>query len=200
MAGLTGNFGTGKSTVAAYFRKKGARVIDCDRLAHEVFRKGNRLYPKIRSLFQGIPGGLSRRKVARVVFNEVKKRQALETLIHPYVLGRIREEVQRTRKRIVILEVPLLFESGFHRHCDRSLVVKAHAREVVDRLGRKGLGREEIQARWRAQMPLGEKIRRADEVIDNSRGWARTRYQVDEIWKRLKKLERSLTRYGQRKK
>ena len=195
LVGLTGNFGTGKSTVARYFQKMGARVVSADRLAHEVFRKKNPVYPRIRSLFRGIKGDLSRAKVARGVFRDSKKRRSLESLIHPYVFRRIGEEIKRGRARVAVLEVPLLFESGFDRKCDRTVVVEASAKEVLRRLQRKGFRRTEVEARWRAQMPVPEKIRRADYAIDNSGGRDETRRQVVQIWKQI---ERSLKKHGKR--
>lgn len=195
VVGLTGNFGTGKSTTAQFFRELGAQVIHTDRLAHEVFKKGNPLYPGIRSLFPELKGSLSRTKIARIVFGDSRKRRALESLIHPYVFDRIGEEIGRRRERAVILEIPLLFESGFDQECDRTVVVLAPERRVFERLLRKGFRRAEVEARWRAQMPLREKIRRADYLIDNSNGREVTRRQVVQIWR---KIERSLNQHGKR--
>lgn len=187
MVGLTGNFGTGKSTVARFFQEKGAHVLSADRLAHEVFRKDHPLYGRLRKLFNGLKGGLTRSKIAEIVFRNPGKRKALESLIHPYVFRRIQEEVGKTRKRMVVIEVPLLFESGFDRGVDSTIVVKSNRNRVFARLARKGCGREEVRNRWSAQMPLEAKIRRADYWINNSNGRAATRRQVIGIWKKLKK-------------
>lgn len=195
--GLTGNFGTGKSTVARIFRQKGVRVLSADRMVHEVFRKGNPVYPKIRSLFRELKGHLTRRRLAAVVFGDPRKRRALESLIHPYVLGRIREEIRKTHRGVVVVEIPLLFESGYEREVDRTIVVTAPREKARKRLLRKGFKASEVDVRWRVQMPLSEKVRRADERIDNSDGREKTRRQAVQI---LKKLERSLIAHGQRKK
>jgi len=199
LVGLTGSFGTGKSTAARLFRDRGAQVIDTDRLAHEVFRRGNRLYPKIRALFPEIQGTVNRAKVARVVFRNAGKRKRLERLVHPYVFGRISEELRRRQKGIVVIEVPLLFESGFHRKCARTVVVKARPSEVVRRLRFKGFSKGEVEARWRAQWPLGRKTARADFIIENSKGLGRTRAQVRTVWNQLNRIERSLLKHAKRK-
>lgn len=201
VVGLTGNFGMGKSTVARLFREKGASVLDSDRIAHEVFLESSPLYPKIRSLFRGIPEAPDRKKIAAVVFRDSKKRRALESVIHPYVFERIEEETAKSRGPVMIVEVPLLFESGFDRRCDRKIVVECDRERVFERLGRKGVRPAEIQRRWKAQGPVPEKIGRADYLIDNSKSLAATRRQVSRIWKELKTLalsnqERSMKENG----
>ena len=195
LVGLTGNFGAGKSTVARFFKEKGAHVLNADRLAHEVYQKENRFHGKLYLLFPELEGRLNRERISKIVFQDAQKRRSLERLIHPYVFNRIREEIKKTPKPIVILEVPLLFESGFYRETDCNVVVKAESQTILGRLARKGYEKTEVEARWRAQMPLSEKIRRSDYLVDNSDGFKRTRKQVVQIWK---KIERSLLEHGQR--
>ena len=187
--GLTGNFGSGKSTVARLFQKKGASVLDADKLAHEVFQKKNRLHPKLRSLFPELKGKVTRRRVAEIVFCNSRKRRGLESLIHPYVFRRIRQKLNEAKSRVMILEIPLLFESGFHKHCDRILVVRSPRSEVLKRLGRLGYSQREVGVRWRAQMPLNEKIRFADDVINNSKSLEKTKIQVERLWRKLKGVD-----------
>ena len=187
LVGLTGNFGAGKSTVSRFFKRKGAAVFNADQLAHEVYQKGNPIYPRLKSLFPG-EKNLSRQKIAQIVFKDKKKRCALEALIHPYVLKRICEKLAQTRQKIVILEVPLLFESGFDRQCDRTIVIKTKAVEIIKRLSRTH-SQAEILARWQAQMPLPEKIWRADYVIDNAGCLSQTRGQVEKILKKLNEIK-----------
>lgn len=160
-------------------------MIDSDRLAHEAFRPGSRLYARIRSLFPELRGRVSRPRVAKIVFKDSRRRRSLESLIHPYVFERIAGEIRRTRKRAAVVEVPLLFESGFHRHCDWTVVVRAKPEAVIERLRRKGFRTAQIRARWRAQMTPHAKVKQADFVIDNSKGKRRTRRQVEVLWPRL---------------
>lgn len=194
LVGLTGNFGTGKSTAAGFFRKAGAQVVSTDKIAHEVFQKGNPLHSRLRRLFPELKGSLRREKIAVIVFRSRRRRKRLESLVHPYVFNRIQQEIRRTRKRIMILEVPLLFESGFYRRCDLNILVQAPFQRTLQRLRRQGFSRTQVEARWRAQWPSREKAGRADFLIDNSDGLRNTRRQTQRIWKLLQKIERSLAR------
>ena len=196
IVGLTGSFGAGKSTVAKLFRCLGAHVLDADQLAHEVFQKKNPYHERLRFLFPEIRGLLTRAKIARIVFHNERRRQKLERLIHPYVFNRIEEETARTRRPVLVVEVPLLFESGFHHHTDSNVVVNTGKKAILARLRRKGYSAEEVAARWRAQMDSPEKIRKADYVINNTRGLEVTRARVLQIWNQI---ERSLLTHAQRK-
>ena len=173
--------------MADIFGKMGARVLSADRFAHEVFRKKNRIHRLVRSLFPEIKGGFTRQKVARIVFQDSGRRRALESLIHPYVFGRIREELKKMRGGVAVLEIPLLFETGFQKDCDRTLVVKASEEKVLDRLLARGFSRAEIKSRRRAQWPAEEKLKRADYVVDNSDGRRKTERQAKKIWRKIQK-------------
>lgn len=185
LVGITGSFGTGKSRVAGIFKKLGARVLNADEIAHEVFRKTNPVYRKMRSLFPELKGNLTRKRIAQVVFGDSKKRKRLEKLIHPYVFNRIWEEIDKTNKPVVVLEIPLLFEGGFQDKLDQVITVKSKTPVALRRLAQKGYSREEVEARWKAQIPLLRKIRLADYVIDNSNGINETKKQVRQIWNEL---------------
>jgi len=184
--GLTGSFGSGKSSVAAMFQKLGAVVLDADRFAHEVYRDESPVFRKISTLFPNLSplpgGGFDRKKIAEVVFRDSAKRKALERIIHPYVFKRMIEEAAQTEGRAVLLEVPLLFESGFEQCCSRTVVVTAPASVINERLRRKGFSSKEIRARQGAQMLLKEKIKRADFIIDNSGTFQETQREVKKIW------------------
>lgn len=185
LLGLTGGFGSGKSTVAELFAKRGAAVIDADKLAHEVYRKGSRLSRKIRALLPELKGNLSRSRIAEIIFRRPEKRKRLESLVHPYVFERVKEEIGRAKANVVVLEVPLLFESGFDRLCDRTLAVTAGKGQILARLRARGFSSAEIRRREKAQLSLREKVKRADDVIDNSKNLEETGKQVERIWNRL---------------
>ncbi|MDD5218671.1 MAG: dephospho-CoA kinase, partial [Candidatus Omnitrophica bacterium] len=129
--------------------------------------------------------GLDPRKIAKIVFSDSRRRKTLESVIHPYVFERIADEIGQAEEKVVIADVPLLFESGYDRFCDKTIVVKATEEVMRKRLCEKGFTREEIDSRWKAQLPLAEKIERADEVIDNSETFQKTRTRVEEVWKTL---------------
>ena len=185
VVGLTGSFGSGKSTVGRMFKRLGAKkVIDCDRLAHEVFRPGHRLAERIKSLFHRA-GSMSRNAIAREVFSDPGKRKRLEAIVHPYVGQRIRSELKKVRSGIVILEVPLLFETGFDRSCDATVVVLAGESNIIKRLSRNGFEPEEVRGRLRAQLPEREKRRRADFLILNSGSKRTLAKNVKSVWQEL---------------
>ena len=194
--GLTGNFGTGKSTVAGMFRKWGAQVVDADRLAHEVFKKESPLYSRLNSLFPRLKGKLTRKKVAEIVFGDLEQKKALESLIHPYVFKRIEEKLGQMRKEVAVVEVPLLFETGFDESCDMTVLVQAPRQKIIRRLKARGFEKSEAQRRWQVQMPAEEKSGRADFLIDNSDGRKKTEEQVKKIWEQVRKIQKGANRYN----
>ena len=189
IVGLTGGFGTGKTTVAHFFEELGACVVDADKLAHEALMVDSPVYEKIKEAFKeavlsGNPG-LDLKKLAGIIFHDEKKRKKLESFIHPYVLDRIMEEVSESEESVVVVEVPLLFETGYDRFCQQVIVVNAPEALTVERLREKGFSQEEINARKSAQMPLEDKLKRAGMIINNSGTFQQTRREVENIWKKL---------------
>ncbi len=183
--GLTGSFGSGKSTVASMLQSfGGAHGIDTDQITHELQKPGKQGFTEIVSSFGsdiiGVDGGLNRGKLADIVFNDDAQLQTLNGIIHPLVW----EEVARVMAQIknhplVLLIVPLLFETGTDAMCDKVLVVSVSEEQRLRRLKiRNGLTPKEVQKRLAAQMPQKEKEDRADFVIDNSGPLAETQAQV----------------------
>ncbi len=197
--GLTGGFGTGKSTVAGLFQELGACVVDADRLAHEALLAESPVAAEILKLVPDAdPGGaseLDRKKIAKAVFEDAAKRKKLEALIHPYVFERMEEEIADARERVVVVEVPLLFETGFDKRCDRTVTVIAPGAAAVERLKQKGFSAREIEERQKAQLSLEEKRAKSDWAVDNAGSFENTRNEVKKIWneiqKELKKGEES---------
>ncbi len=189
IVGLTGVFGSGKSTVAHLLEELGAARIDADHLAHEALWKGSEVYKKISELFPGAekPGAkeLDRKVIAGIVFQDVKKLKALEKLVHPYVRARIQEEIEGSQEKVVVLEVPLLFESGVDKFCDVTVAVSAPLIEIQKRLKEKGFSPAEMKARLKVQMSLKEKIKRADFVVRNTKTLKETKKQVGKLWQEL---------------
>lgn len=187
--GLTGSFGSGKTTVALMFSQLGAFVVDSDKVAHEALRTGSPIYDDLRRIFPDksliANDGFDHKKLAAIVFASEKEREKLELIIHPYVFERLVEEVEQTTKPVVVLEVPLLFESGFDQFCKRVLVVQAPDEIIDQRLRAKGFAQKEITARRQAQMPSAEKKKRAHFVIDNSGDIQQTQREVEKIWKKF---------------
>lgn len=193
IVGLTGVFGSGKSTVSHLFEELGAAVVNADTLAHEALWKGSEVYKKVAGLFpeaeKAGAGELDRKAIAEIVFRDAKRRKELEKAVHPYVRSRIHEEIVRAEEPVVVLEIPLLFETGMNQFCDASVVVSSPAAAIQKRLKEKGFSVAQIKARLGAQMPLKEKIKRADYAVRNSGTLTETKKQVKKIWQQLKQKQ-----------
>ena len=176
--GITGNIGSGKSTVAALLREMGYPVLDADLLAE---RARELKKAELKALFPEAFRGeeLDRRRLAQVVFQDPQKLRALEALLHPEVRRLLAEELSRIEAPLVFVEIPLLFEKGWEGRLDGVILVAAPLEERLRRvMARSGLSREEVLARDRAQMPEEEKRRRATWVLENRGSLEELRGQV----------------------
>lgn len=174
LVGLTGGIATGKSTVARMFKQCGAVVIDADQLAHDVVKPGKPAWREILKTFGKAvlnpDRTLNRQALGAIVFGNRTRLRRLERIIHPRVA---REQARLTRqaarknpKAVVVYDVPLLFEAGVDRRVDKIVVVTADRETQIARLKkRNGLSRTAALRRINSQMPLAEKIARADFVI-----------------------------------
>lgn len=196
VVGLTGGFGTGKSSVAQLFRKLGAEVLDADEIAHKALKKGSPVFEQIAELFSSaLEGGgkkLNRRIIADEVFSDSTRRKQLESLIHPYVYQRLKDKVDASNRAIIVVEIPLLFEAGFENLCDKIVVVKCEYTTKRKRLKR--FSTEEIRAREKAQLPDNLKIQKADFILDNSKSIYQTRRDVERLWIKLEALLKGATK------
>ncbi|MBI1977318.1 MAG: dephospho-CoA kinase [Candidatus Omnitrophica bacterium] len=194
IVGVTGSFGSGKSTTCKILRRLGARkVIHSDPLTREVFKPRHPIGKRIQSLFH-IQGRINRKRVAKRIFSDPKKRRQLEALIHPYVFQRIRSELNRVKRGVVVIEVPLLFETGFDRLCDVTIAIFAPEKVVIKRLKERGFQAREVRARLRAQLPASEKRKRSDLYISNSGSKQVLVQKTKHIWNQLKLQLRQSTR------
>jgi len=172
--GLTGSIGSGKSFVSDLFERAGVPVIRADDLAREVVAPGTPGLAEVVARFGRdvllADGSLDRRAIAARVFANPEERRVLESIIHPRVRAR-EEELIRSHAGapLIVLDIPLLYESGSESLCDAVCVVTVSEEARRERLARdRGMTGEQVQARLAAQLPQAEKVRRADHVIDNS--------------------------------
>jgi dephospho-CoA kinase len=192
--GLSGGAGSGKSTAAAMFAELGARVIDADRVAHEVVRSPHPAYHEIVHEFGfeilDDQGEIDRKRQAAIVFANPEKLKKLNAIVHPRVLERIELLAEgfllADPKAIVIVDAALLYEAGFADLFHKIIVAWSRPEQQVERLmARMGLTHEQAELRIAAQMPAEEKRRRADYVIDCSGDLETTRAQVSDIFRKI---------------
>lgn len=186
--GVTGIFASGKGTVCGMFQELGAEVIDTDILAREIMEPGGEVLAKIESEFGAEfingDGSLKRREFGAVVFRDAVMVEKLNAITHPVILKLVLD--RSSGKGIYVVNTPLLFESGFNSYMDRNIVVTALTDQVIDRgIKRDNISGDEIRERLDHQIPLNEKIKLADYVIDNSGSMEKTKRQVIDIWKTL---------------
>jgi dephospho-CoA kinase len=187
--GLTGGIGSGKSTVARRFRERGLPVIDADELARLAVARGTDGLREVVDRFgKGVldaAGELDRKKLAAVVFGDDVARRALNAITHPRVAALSAErsaELERRGEPLACYEVPLLFEAHLEEAFRPVVVVTAPLEVQVERArARDGSTPDDVLARVRAQMPLTEKLKRADYVIDNAGTIDVTRASADVV-------------------
>lgn len=188
--GITGSFGSGKTTVAGIFKSFGAQVIDADKIAAGVTAQGTKIYKKIINTFgKGIrkqDESLDRHKLARTVFNNKRLLHKLNKITHPEIIRIIKEKIKTSKAKLIILDAPLLLEAGLRSLTDKLIVVEAgRLRQITRALNRTPLSKAEILKRIGCQMPLKFKVRLADFVIDNNGTIANTKRQVRQIRRML---------------
>jgi dephospho-CoA kinase len=172
--GLTGSFGSGKTTVAALFERAGAKVIDADQLARQVVEPGSPALRQIAELaghdILTPDGQLDRAALAERIFGDEALRRQINAIIHPRVRElELRLLAEWRDEPLVVLTVPLLFENRMESLVDCVAVVTVDEATRLERVRRRDhLTDEQIQARLAAQMPQAEKVARADFVIDNA--------------------------------
>jgi dephospho-CoA kinase len=184
--GLTGSFGSGKTTVAGIFKSFGAKIIDADSIAHRVIRPSTSTYKKIIHAFgKGIlnrNNAIDRNKLGKIVFNNRSSLKELNNIIHPEVIKVIKQQIKKIKSGVILLDAPLLIEAGLVKMVDKLLVVKINRKEQIKRIQSNSfLSKEDILKRIKAQLPLRIKARLADFVIDNSKTLRETRKQAKQI-------------------
>jgi dephospho-CoA kinase len=197
LVGLTGGIGSGKSTVARMLEERGAAILDADAFAREAVRAGSDGLRRVVQRFgKGIvepDGELDRARLASIVFNDPDALGELEAIVHPEVRRMIADGIQANldRDRVVVLVNPLLIEMGTHRDCDLVIVVSASPETQVRRSIARGMQEEDVRARIAAQLPLEDRARHADVLLDNEGSLEELASQVDQLWNRLESQARA---------
>jgi len=192
--GLTGGIGSGKSTVAKLLVELGARHIDADKVAHEVFQPDTEGWHALVDAYGkdivAPTGEIDRKKLGAIVFNNPEALERLNGIIHPQAYKLVKTQLDKLRKegvKIVVLEVILLVEAGWNHLADEIWVTVASEDTVVRRLKEsRGLNRDEVLARIHSQTSNEERIKHADVVIYNDGEPEELKAKVRELWDKIK--------------
>jgi dephospho-CoA kinase len=198
--GLTGNIGSGKSTVARRLASLGAKIIDADQVARQAVLPGAACLEEIvRAFGRGIlndQGELDRKKMGDVVFADPGARTRLNNIIHPWITKEINREITMFKKHpelldgagVLVVDAPLLIEIGMQHDVDEVWVVRIDLKKQLQRLARRdGLTPEDVMNRLDAQLPQEEKLKYAHRIIDNSGEPDATIKQINQHWADLMK-------------
>jgi dephospho-CoA kinase len=195
LIGLTGGIATGKSTVSAMFRKRGAVLIDADQVARMVVEPGTSGAKKVREHFGDdvffADGRLNRAALGKIIFHDPDMRNQLNQILHPLIRQEMMKQTldaqERDPQAIVIWDVPLLIEGKMTEMVEKVIVVYIPETLQLERLMKRNhLTEDEARRRIAAQLSIEEKKRVADYIIDNSSTLENTERQVDQIWNYLK--------------
>ncbi|MFY9140558.1 MAG: dephospho-CoA kinase [Thermacetogeniaceae bacterium] len=191
--GLTGGIASGKSAVSAMLKELGAKVISADLISRQVVEPGLPAWRQIVDEFQesilNKDGTINRKKLGEIVFSDPAKLDRLNKITHPYIIAEIEKllaEHRASGEGVLVLEAPLLLELGLEHMVDEVWVVAVEPELQLQRLmDRDKLSVREAKLRIEAQMPLEEKLKKADRVIDNSGTLQETKDQLEKIWSSL---------------
>lgn len=190
IAGLTGNYGMGKSFVLSVFKELGAIVLDSDDIVNFLLHDKNVILNIKKILGNRVEkedGTLDKSEVAKLIFNNSELRNKLEVLLHPMVFDKIETFLQKIKgkRQLIIVEVPLLFEGGYQSRFNRTITVFTTQKVAIERLMKGGVSRRDVMKRLKAQLPIQVKKKKADYLIDNTETKQKTRKQVKNLWKQL---------------
>lgn len=191
--GLTGGIATGKSTVAKMFSNADIPVVDTDQISKELLKKDTEAYFEILDMCDEsillTNKDINRKKLARAIFEDDEKRERLNSIVHPKVLNIVLSEIERLSmlgSSIIVIDVPLLFETDFVDLVDKTITVFTEKKKQLERL----ISRDQIAEKYailkiKSQMSLEEKVKRSDFVINNSHSILTTKKQFNEIISKL---------------
>lgn len=189
--GITGSIATGKTTVTNYLSSLGYDIIDADVIVKEEKLIKGKMYNELVKAFGNAildeDGNISDKLLATLIFNNPTIKERVNNIIHPIVYDITKKAIQKSKKRIIFLSVPLLFESGFDEFCDEIICIYTNHNKQIERLmNRNNISYEDALKRIEAQMSLIKKCQKSDFIIDNSNDLCYTIKQTDEILNKLK--------------
>lgn len=192
--GLTGGIGCGKSTVAELFAEQGGSIIDTDQIAHQLTKAGEPALTAIEKAFGAgflLPDGeLDRPRLRRLIFSSPETKEKLEAILHPLIRDEVKRRIALAQSPYAIVAVPLLLETGTYRNMvERILVVDCSEAQQVERvMARNGMPEAEVRAIMAHQTGRQERLRLADDIVDNHGDPSALRPQVERLHQRYIKL------------
>lgn len=188
VVGVTGNLASGKSCVAKLFQKMGATVIDADAIARKLIRKGKPIHKALKKVFGEKfltrSGEIDRRKLAWHVYTHPRELRKLNILTHPGVILEVYKSIEKAKNKrgLLVLDVPLLFESRMEKLADVTVVVRSSEREMFWRALRRGVPKTLAKKILAAQWPQGRKARLADFIIENNGSLAELEVKAKKVY------------------
>lgn len=189
-AALTGNYGGGKTFILKLFREMGAFTLSADGLVEELLKNCS-VQEEIRKVAgnghfdckKDLP--VVKERLAELIFSDPEIRRKVEDILHPLVLKEIEAALRKVKADMAVIEVPLLFEKGYEARFDKTIAVYASDETAIKRLGKAGIPPSDAIRRLAAQMPISEKVKRADYVINNESSPEETKKQVKKIYREM---------------
>ncbi|MFH1594408.1 MAG: dephospho-CoA kinase [Candidatus Omnitrophota bacterium] len=190
LIGVTGGFCSGKTTVSTFFKQLGAQVIDADKIVHMLYRDNGKVKNLIlkefgKSVFS--KKGVDRKRLAAVVLRSRRELKRLCDIVHPVVIREITAMAKRSTKHVVVVDAALLIETKLAGTCDVVVVVKAGLKRRLNNCLNKGYARRDLFKRQALQLPLKEKLKAADHIIDNNGTKSDLKKEAVKIWAKLTK-------------
>ena len=186
LVGIGGNMGSGKSTVASELKRYGAKIIDADEMGWSILAKGTDEYRRLVKAFgRGIltkGGNMDRRALGKLAFASKANLNKLNAIVHPALLERVRKEIDRNRKGLVVVDAALLFAWGMDKEVDVAILVTASDRLKIKRMTDAGVPEDQTLARLKLQPPDAKIWRKADFVLENRGSFAELRRKCRALW------------------
>ncbi len=182
--GLTGGIASGKTTSSEYFATKDITVIDSDTIVKKLWKENQEMIQKAESLFGfQIKTIADKKKISQLIFSDKKLRMKLNDIVHPYVYLEIESKISTMdHQKLVVIDMPLLFEVGYEKRCDVTCLVYVDLKTQIERLmKRDSLTKDEALKKIKAQMSLDEKKVKADVIFDNQMDLNYLYYQIDQF-------------------
>lgn len=191
--GLTGRIGSGKTTVIGMLAKKGAKTFDSDCKIHQFYKDHTHpIYKKVIESFpeSKVEGEISRKKLAQIVFKDKYQLRKLEEIVHPELIKLLRQWLTKSKEKgIYIAEIPLLFEKKLGKIFDKNILVKVKDNVLFERLKEKyNFSDQEIKQRLSLYLPVQEKVKKSDFVLENNLDLKNLEKEVNVLWQKINKI------------